>query len=91
MIDSDTDAVAVKVNAVDVDACGNNVRQTFEGTWTVDFVGGRPVLDQADIAKVGGGEPVTDASLCPGTTTNTTTPTNRHLSPVRPERPRVFP
>ena len=74
-IDSDTDAVAVRVNAVDVDACGNNVRQTFEGTWTVDLVGGQPLLDHADIAKVGGEDSVTDPSLCGGTTSPTTTST----------------
>ncbi len=83
VIDSDTVAVAVRVNAVDVDACGNNVPQMFEGTWTVDFVAGRPVLDRADISKVGGGEPVTDSSLCPGTTTSTgPTPTQPPPQPT---------
>ena len=82
VVDSDTVAVAVRVNAVDVDACGNNVPQTFEGTWTVDLVGGRPLLDQADISKVGGGEPVTDTSGCGGTTTNTTTSTQPRSQPV---------
>jgi hypothetical protein len=81
VIDSDTVAVAVHVNSLDYDVCDNPVRQTFEGTWTVDLVGGRPVLDHADIAKIGGGELVTDASVCGGSTTTTTTPTTTTSGP----------
>ena len=74
VIDSDTVAVAVRVNSVDVDACGDHVRQTFEGTWTVGLAGSQSLLDHADISKVGGGEPITDASFCGGTPTTPTTP-----------------
>ena len=63
-IDADTVAVAVRINTLDIDACSKDVRQTFEGTWTVDLAG-QPVLSDANIAKVGGSDPVTSVANCP--------------------------
>jgi hypothetical protein len=44
--------VEVRVNALDVHSCDDRVRETFEGTWTVDLAG-NPVLSNADIAQIG--------------------------------------
>jgi hypothetical protein len=64
-VDGDTATVSIRLNTADLDICGSNVRQTFEGTWTVDFLGGRPELDNADISKVGGADPTVDVRDCP--------------------------
>src|SRR4051794_34885790 len=40
--DPDTVSVAVRINTADLDACAKTVRQTFQGTWTVDLASGEP-------------------------------------------------
>jgi hypothetical protein len=66
-VDADTATVSIRLNTADLDICGSNVPQTFEGTWTVDFLGGQPYLDSANISKIAGGDPTTDVRDCPPT------------------------
>jgi hypothetical protein len=48
-----------------IDACANDVSQTFEGTWTLDNIDGTFVGTALDVAQTGGGDIVTDPSACP--------------------------
>jgi hypothetical protein len=51
--DSDTAVVRVALKTVDEYSCDNRERKIFAGTWTVDVVGGSPVLSGADISQIG--------------------------------------
>jgi hypothetical protein len=53
VLDSDTAKVGVTLKTVDEYACDNRVLRTFKGAWTVDFVGGAPLLDGAAISETG--------------------------------------
>jgi hypothetical protein len=46
------------------DACGDDVSQTFAGTWTLDNRGGRFVGVALDVSQVAGDELVTDPADC---------------------------
>jgi hypothetical protein len=59
-----TAQVAVTLNTLDYDACNNPVWQAFGGVWKVSLDGGDPLLESADISKVGGGNPVLAISEC---------------------------
>jgi hypothetical protein len=62
---SSSDAmVSVELRTVDLDACGNDVRQRFSGTWHLARVDGRWLADSIDMQKVAGRTPVTDVDQC---------------------------
>jgi hypothetical protein len=57
--------VAVDFDADNVDVCGDHVRQRYDGTWVVTLDPAGPILADADIEFVTGGDPVRDVSECP--------------------------
>lgn len=63
-------SVAIGLSATDRDACGDDVRQTFEGTWMVESVAGHLRGIAFSVQKTGGATPVRDASACGTTPTN---------------------
>jgi hypothetical protein len=64
--DSETASAAIELVATDLDACGDTVKQTFAGTWTLTRSEGRWLGSAFDVAKTGGATPVADASACGG-------------------------
>ena len=59
--------VALSLNAVDLDQCGDTVEQSFAGTWTLERDSTQFLGAAFDVAKTAGGTPVTYLSSCPGT------------------------
>jgi hypothetical protein len=55
--------VSLRLSSTDLDECGDNVEQTFSGTWSLEG-GGRYLASGFDIEKTGGGTPVFDPSEC---------------------------
>jgi hypothetical protein len=47
-----------------IDACGNDISQTFVGTWTLEKRGGAFVGVALDVSQVGGDELITDPAAC---------------------------
>ena len=58
--------VRVRLNTVDLNACREEVPQTFAGTWTVELVGGIALMTDAEIEKISGDDP---SAPCDGSTT----------------------
>ena len=65
-VSADGAVVALKIKATDRDACGDSVNQTFAGAWTLERDREEFLGSAFDVAKTGGGTPVTDASSCSG-------------------------
>jgi len=63
-------SVAIALAATDRDACGDEVPQTFDGTWMVETEGGQLRGTAFDVEKVAGATPVRDASACGATPSN---------------------
>jgi hypothetical protein len=61
----ETATVELEIRAVDSDACGT-VDQTFTGTWTLGRFDGGYLGTAFNVAKVGGGTPMTDPAACTG-------------------------
>jgi hypothetical protein len=56
--------VAIKLVGDAIDACGNDVSQIFQGTWTLRDLGGGFVGTELDVAQIGGGDLITDSNAC---------------------------
>jgi hypothetical protein len=55
--------VSLRLSSTDLDECGDNIEQTFSGTWSLEG-GSRYLATSFDIEKTGGGTPVFDPSEC---------------------------
>jgi hypothetical protein len=54
----------VGLRSVDIDECGDTVRQRFAGTWTVQRTGGKWKATRSRFHRIAGREPVRDAAGC---------------------------
>jgi hypothetical protein len=57
-------SVAVELRSVDLDACGDEVKQRFSGSWHLTRSSGHWLADSIHMTKVAGREPVTDPDAC---------------------------
>lgn len=63
--DAGSATVAVTVRSSEIDACADQVDQTFQGTWQLARHDGRWLLADPSISKTAGRTPVKDYSGCP--------------------------
>jgi hypothetical protein len=56
--------VGIKLNAEAEDVCGDSVPQAFEGTWTLENVGGAFVGTALNVAQTGGGDLANAPAAC---------------------------
>ena len=66
--------VAIEISATDLDACGDTVKQTFAGTWSLTPAGKSWQGAAFDVAKTGGGTPVSDPASCGGSASEAPVP-----------------
>jgi hypothetical protein len=85
-MDSDTTKVRVTLKTLDGYACDNRVLRTFKGAWTVDLVGGEPLLDSADISETRTAQLPTNCPQPPTITTPPTTTTPDNCDPSYPDQ-----
>src|SRR4051794_26679779 len=67
-----------------IDACGNDVSQTFAGTWTLENRGGTFVGVALDVSQVAGDELITDPEACappPSTSVDPPAPSDAGCDP----------
>jgi hypothetical protein len=55
--------VSLSLSSTDLDECGENVEQTFRGSWSLEG-SGKYQATSFDIEKTGGGTPVFDSTEC---------------------------
>jgi hypothetical protein len=73
--------LAIKLVGVSRDACDDRVKQVFEGTWTLNKLGGRFVGTSLDVAQTGGGVVVFEPSSCAPQPTEQAQPTEPQPAP----------
>ncbi len=56
--------VELEIESTDIDECDTMVHQTFSGTWSLAFQGGRFRGIAFDVEKTSGGTPALDPSAC---------------------------